>query len=58
MAGGQGGGQRGVRGGRRNMLMLHKGDVALFSVFTVSEKSWWKGQGVAVEFYRGEENGL
>lgn len=57
MAGGQGGGQRGVRGGRRNML-LHKGDVALFFVFTVSEKSWWKGQGVAVEFYRGEENGL
>ena len=40
------------------MLMLHKRDVALSSVFTVSEKSWWKGQGVAVEFYRGEENGL
>lgn len=40
---------------RRNMLMLHKGDAALFWLF---QRFWWKGQGVEVEFYRREEDGL
>ena len=36
---GEGGGlcSEEVRGGRRNMLKLHKGDAILFSVFTVSK---------------------